>query len=150
MRASDFLTELFQPGKDWEWNFRGSEEAVANFKIGEIPYLFIAYAGVSPTTGQPSTIWEVEFKQNVPKSTRTTKFGLTKTGNAANVMSTVADIMRSFLENYKDKITTLIFSAEEDSRQALYARMVKRLLPTWTMEREGKTFILHMPIDLVK
>jgi hypothetical protein len=148
MRANEFLTELFQPGKEWEWDFRGSEEAVAKFTVGDIPYWFVAYAGPSSTTGKPSTIWEIEFKQNVPKATRNTKFGLTKTGNAAAVMSTVTDIMRSFLEQYKGKVTTLIFSAEEDSRQALYARMVKRLLPDWTMENQGQSFVLTAPGEL--
>jgi hypothetical protein len=57
-------------------------------------------------------------------------------------MSTVVDIMRAFLDKYKDKIEVLIFSAKEDSRQGLYARMVKRLLPDWIMRQDGEEFIL--------
>lgn len=137
MRANEFLSELFQPGKDWEWSFQGSEEAVAVFHVGEVPYMFHAYG--------PDPIWEVEFKQHGSKLNRTQKFGLTGTGNSAEVMSTIVDIMRAFLDKYKDKIEVLIFSAKEDSRQALYARMVKRLLPDWTMKQEGESFVLTAP-----
>jgi hypothetical protein len=89
--------------------------------------------------------WEAEFKQHGSKLSRTQKFGLTGTGNSAEVMSTVVDIMRSFLDKYRDKIQVLGFSAKEDSRQGLYARMVKRLLPDWTMTRKGEFFILVAP-----
>jgi hypothetical protein len=137
MRAQEFLTELFQPGKDWKWSFRGSEEAVAVFHVGEVPYMFHAYG----SDGQ----WEVEFKQHGNKLDRTQKFGLTGTGNSAEVMSTIVDIMRAFLETYKDKIEVLTFSAKEDSRQGLYARMVKRLLPDWIMKQDKEEFILVSP-----
>jgi hypothetical protein len=141
MRAQEFVTELFQPGKDWKWSFQGSEEAVAVFRIGEVPYMFHAYGA----DGE----WEAEFKQHGSKLSRTQKFGLTGTGNSAEVMSTVVDIMRAFLDKYKDKIQVLGFSAKEDSRQGLYARMVKRLLPDWTMTRKGEFFILVAPTQNV-
>jgi len=131
------VTELFQPGKDWKWSFQGSEEAVAVFRVGEVPYMFHAYGA----DGE----WEAEFKQHGNKLDRTQKFGLTGTGNSAEVMSTVVDIMRAFLDKYQDKIQILTFSAKEDSRQGLYARMVKRLLPNWTMTRNGEFFTLVAP-----
>ena len=137
MRAQEFLTELFAPGKDWKWSFTGSEEAVAVFQIGEVPYMFHAYG----SDGE----WEAEFKRYGNKLDRSQKFGLTGTGNSAEVMSTVVDIMRAFLEKYKDKIQVLTFSAKEDSRQGLYARMVKRLLPDWTMKQSGEHFVLVAP-----
>jgi hypothetical protein len=145
MRKRNFMSpdpayvvkELFQQGKDWKWSFQGSEEAVAVFKVGEVPYMFHAYGA----DGE----WEAEFKQHGSKLSRTQKFGLTGTGNSAEVMSTVVDIMRAFLDKYRDKIQVLGFSAKEDSRQGLYARMVKRLLPDWTMTRKGEFFILVAP-----
>jgi hypothetical protein len=137
MRANEFVTELFQPGKDWRWSFQGSEEAVAVFQVGNVPYMFHAYGA----DGE----WEAEFKQHGSKLSRTQKFGLTGTGNSAEVMSTVVDIMRAFLDKYRDKIQVLGFSAKEDSRQGLYARMVKRLLPNWTMTQKGEFFILVAP-----
>jgi hypothetical protein len=134
------LDELFQPGKDWKWSFQGSEEAVAVFHVGKLPYMFHAYGA----DGQ----WEVEFKRHGNKLDRSQKFGLTGTGNSAEVMSTVVDIMRAFLDKYKDKIEVLIFSAKEDSRQGLYARMVKRLLPDWIMRQDGGEFILVAPTKI--
>jgi len=131
------LDELFQQGKDWKWSFQGSEEAVAVFKVGEVPYMFHAYGA----DGE----WEAEFKRHGNKLDRMQKFGLTGTGNSAEVMSTVVDIMRAFLEKYKDKIQVLTFSAKEDSRQGLYARMVKRLLPNWTMTQKDEFFTLVAP-----
>jgi hypothetical protein len=105
--------------------------------VGEVPYMFHAYGA----DGE----WEVEFKQHGSKLSKMQKFGLTGTGNSAEVMSTVVDIMRAFLEKYKDKIQVLTFSAKEDSRQGLYARMVKRLLPNWTMTQKDEFFTLVAP-----
>jgi hypothetical protein len=137
VRAQEFVTELFQPGKDWRWSFQGSEEAVAVFHVGEVPYMFHAWG----SDGE----WEAEFKQYGSKLSRSQKFGLTGTGNSAEVMSTVVDIMRAFLEKYRDRINVLTFSAKEDSRQGLYARMIKRLLPNWTMQQKDEFFTLFAP-----
>jgi len=133
------IRELFEPGKSWQWEFTGSEEAIATFQVGEVPYMFHAYGA----DGQ----WEAEFKQHGNKLSRIQKFGLTGTGNSAEVMGTVVDIMRAFLAKYQGKIEVLTFSAKEDSRQGLYARMVKRLLPTWTMKQSGEEFVLVAPND---
>ena len=133
MRATEFITELFEPKQQtWEWMFRGSEEATADFQVGEVPYRFHAYSN-----GEND--WEVEFKVRTTDNSRDarqqlkTRFGLTGTGNSAEVMSTVVDIMREFLEMYRGKIDTIGFTAEEPSRQKLYMRMMKRLLPNWTI-----------------
>lgn len=142
MRASEFLTELFQQGKDWKWSFTGSEEAVAVFHVGDIPYQFHAYTYAD----EDPTVWEVEFKnasRNIEQ--RSSKFGLTGTGNSAEVMSTIADIMREFLQRYQGSISQLTFTADEPSRRALYARMVKRLLPDWEIIQSGKNFTLMAP-----
>lgn len=141
MRAQEFINELFQPGKDWKWSFTGSEEAVAVFHVGGIPYQFYAYRPNENDSG-----WEVEFKnasRNIEQ--RSSKFGLTGTGNSAQVMSTVADIMREFLQRYRGSISQLTFTADEPSRQALYARMARRLLPDWEIVQSGKHFTLAAP-----
>lgn len=140
MRATEFVTELFQPGKKWQWSFTGSQEAVAVFHVGNIPYQFYAYR---PDENFPS--WDVEFKNADRGKDRTAKFGLTGTGNSAEVMSTIADIMREFLTKYQGKITELTFTADEPSRRALYTRMAKRLLPAWELQQDGKEFKLVAP-----
>ena len=143
MRINEvILSELFKPGKKWQWGFTGSEEAIAVFHVGEVPYQFHAY-----TYPGANGVWEVEFKNAERGLSRTTKFGLTGTGNSAEVMSTVADIMRGFLQRYQGKVTALMFTADEDSRQALYARMTKRLLPNWTLSQTDKQFVLTAPVN---
>lgn len=135
MRATEFIRELFQPGKkNWEWDFRGSEEVSATFMVVGIPYRF--YAGTD-SYGAPGT-WEVEFSSRPTtgdfRGHPRAKFGLTGTGNATEVMSTVSDIMREFLQQYQGAVDSLVFSAAEPSRQALYKRMIQRLLPNWDMK----------------
>jgi hypothetical protein len=141
---NNIVRELFQPGKKWQWSFTGSEEAVAVFDVGGIPYQFYAY-----TYSEDPTRWEVEFKNATrgAEQGRTSKFGLTGTGNSAEVMSTIADIMREFLSRYSGSITELTFTADEPSRRALYARMAKRLLPDWEVIQSGKNFTLSAPVD---
>ena len=136
------INELFEPGKDWKWSFTGSEEAVAVFHVGEVPYQFHAY-----TYPEANGTWDVEFKNAERGRTRYGKFGLTGTGNSAEVMSTVTDIMREFLQRYQGKVTALTFTADEQSRQSLYARMAKRLLPTWQLTQTDKQFILTAPAN---
>ena len=139
MRATEFLTELFSSKKDWDWIKHRPNEVIAAFEVGGIPYRFLAYCEDMNGEGP----WEVEFKN--ASSQQTSKFGLTGTGNSAEVMSTVVDIMRSFLKQNKDKVTELVFTAKEDSRQGLYARMVQRLLPDWDLDQAGDTFFLTPP-----
>ena len=141
----EVLDELFKPGKkNWEWGFRGSEEVEAKFEVGGVPYKF--YASTDPVFF-PGT-WEVEFSSRSaeePTSPRGAKFGLTGTGNSAEVMSIVADIMREFLQMYQGNVSKLLFTADEKSRQSLYARMTKRLLPNWELTQNGKQFVLSNP-----
>lgn len=125
------IKELFQQGADWEWVYRGSEERVADFKIGNIPYRFTA----SMASPKEPDIWELEFQSMDPKS-RSNKdnFGLTGTGNAADVFSTVIDIIRSLLSDKSITVNVLKMTAIEDSRRKLYQRMIRRLLPNWDIQ----------------
>lgn len=128
MRANEFLTELFQQGKNWKWEFRGSEEAFASFTVGDVEYLWAARV---ENIRNPEA-WTVSFSRT-GQVQQDKMFGLTGTGNSAEVMSTVTDITREFLKQYGDKVLELRFSSKEESRTKLYARMVKRLLPNWNL-----------------
>lgn len=135
------VTELFEPGKDWNWSYKGRAEAGAEFQVGEVPYEFSAFR-----TDSKYPTWDITFKDAHPGSNDLkSKFGLTGTGNSAEVMSTVTDIMRAFLQEYQGKVKVLTFSAKESSRRALYARMAKRLLPTWDLTQDGRDFKLSAP-----
>jgi hypothetical protein len=136
MRATEFLAELFKPGKNWEWAFRGSEEAMATFTVGDVDYLWYAYTYLKHNP----TKWEIIFrvKRDDDHEGKKDLFGKTGTGNSAEVMSTVVDITRNFLEEYGNKVLEITFSSKGDSRTGLYAKMAKRLLPNWDMKtREG-------------
>lgn len=133
MRATEFITELFQPGKkNWEWARLGRDEASAFFKIGNRDYLWQAFVG----RGNPKK-WEIQFrlirKPDVDPD-NLDLFGTTGTGNSADVMSTAVDITRAFLTQYGlDNVEEITFNAKEDSRIGLYAKMIKRLLPNWDL-----------------
>ena len=52
------VNEVFQSGKtNWQWKFRGSEEAIAHFTVGDRKYVWQAFS--SP--GNP-TKWEIQFR----------------------------------------------------------------------------------------
>lgn len=148
MRATEFLTELFKPGKNWEWGFRGSEEATAYFNVGGVDYLWYAYTYLK----HDPTRWEIIFRVKRDDEHEGNKdlFGKTGTGNSAEVLSTVVDITRAFLDEYKEKVLEITFSSKGDSRTNLYVKMVKRLLPNWDLRtREsanGTEFLLINPL----
>ena len=139
LMAEEELTELFAPGKPWKWDYNSDTEAEATFVIGDIQYRFYAFRNPGS-----KNIWEVEFRI-VEGGDPENRYGLTGTGNSVQVMSTVTDILRAFLAKYQNKIAVLVFSAEESSRQALYARMAKKLLPDWKFGLLRGEFALTAP-----
>lgn len=143
MRANEFLVELFKPGKSWGWEFRGSEEAIASFTVGNVEYIWHAHSRFKFPNH-----WIVEFKVR-DEIDQDKMFGLTGTGNAAEVMSIVTDITRSFLNEYQNKISEISFISRDRSRTSLYSRMIERLLPDWKLEKDqdgdGMIFYLTNP-----
>lgn len=150
MRANEFITEVFQPGKtNWQWKFRGSEEARADFAVGDRTYHWQAFAHIRSNP----TKWEVQFMTARKTTDPDTLdiWGKTGTGNSAEVLSTAVDITREFLKEYGDKVLELTFNAKEDSRIGLYAKMIKRLLPDWNLYKRkdphnGMEFHLTNPL----
>jgi len=134
------INELFTGSNKWQWDYNSPTEAEATFVVGEIQYKFYAYSS-------EQGVWEVEFKVMEGGNPRN-RFGITGTGNAALVMSTVTDILRDFLAMYKGSIDSLSFSADERSRQALYAKMAKRLLPNWHLTKNHRQFVLTAPENI--
>jgi hypothetical protein len=146
MRATEFVTEVFQPGKqNWEWLRRGSEEANAQFKVGDREYRWDAF-----TQRANPKKWVIQFRliRTLDDDPKMDLFGQTGTGNSAEVLSTAVDITRAFLKEYGlDKVEEITFNAKEDSRIGLYAKMINRLLPDWDLysrkdPEEGMQFTL--------
>jgi hypothetical protein len=73
-------------------------------------------------------------------------YDITGTGNAAIVMATVVAITGALLK-MRPTLTSLTFSAEETSRQSLYAKMIQRLVPSWklSLSNQGKFFTVTRP-----
>jgi hypothetical protein len=132
MRANEFITEVFEPGKtNWKWRRQSSDEAFASFVVGDREYQWHAVHWCPDPTK-----WEIQFRlmreKNDPDGLDL--FGKTGTGNSAQVLSTAVDITREFIKQYGiDKVKEIKFNAKEDSRIGLYAKMIQRLLPDWDL-----------------
>jgi len=152
MRAGEFITELFRPGnQNWKWNRQSQDEAVAHFTVGKRKYVWQAFN--HHLDDKPET-WEIQFRliRDLFDPEKLSLFGTTGTGNSAEVMSIVVDIFREFLQVYGDSVQKIVFDAKENSRIALYTKMVKRLIPNWDLDQEynpemGLRFILSRPKD---
>jgi hypothetical protein len=127
---SESVAEVFEPGKqNWKWRRQSSDEAFASFLVGDREYQWHAFS----SEANPAK-WEIQFRlMRVPADPDGLDlFGQTGTGNSAQVLSTAVDITRAFLQAYGlDKVEEITFNAKEDSRINLYAKMIRRLLPTW-------------------
>ena len=137
------ITELFGQQdtiKTWEWTSFDDNRVAANFTVGEIPYQFMAYQDSYEAPGD----WDVEFIIKKPADGQS-HYGITGTGRSAEVFSIVVNIMKEFINKKGKSIRRLTFAAKEGSRQDLYARMIKRLLPDWTFEQSGANFVLTRP-----
>jgi ribosomal protein S18 acetylase RimI-like enzyme len=132
MRALEFITELFEPGKqNWKWRRQSSDEAFASFLVSNREYQWHAFS----SEANPAK-WEIQFRlmRSPIDPDGLDLFGQTGTGNSAQVLSTAVDITRSFLQTYGlDKVEEITFNAKEDSRINLYVKMIRRLLPMWDL-----------------
>ena len=128
------ITELFHSPARFKWLNSPSpntEVVTAEFKVDNAEYVWYATQTMDPET------WDIEFQDTE------SGYGITGKGNAAVVFSTVLDIMDFFIRRVV--ATRLIFSAEEPSRKKLYAAIIKRLLPNWTVQMVGSTFVVTSP-----
>jgi len=141
--GGESIHELFNGEKDWKWTYQDKNQASAEFVVGDVHYTFMAGQDPDEAPGD----WDVEFAAK--QSHGTASWGVTGTGNSAQVFGTVVEIMKAFITSKKASIRRMTFAAKEDSRQGLYARMVKRLLPKWNLEQHGEAFVLTRPGGLV-
>lgn len=143
--AEQNLNELFYQSTDWEWNYKGSNEAEAYFTVGSVKYIFTTY------TGDENGIWEMDFRaEEVAGERPHDRFAVNGTGNSAQVFSVVASIIKDFLNEYDSRIEAIQFSAKEPSRKKLYARMLTRLLPGWTIKTSYDMFRATRPATVAE
>ena len=108
------INELFAGGADWEWVGRTRSLSKAKFEI----------------EGQTYEVWFAGDLHAVHigfmwKDGENYSMGKTGTGNAAQVMSTVVAIIKSFVDEIQPP--EFYFSATGASRSRLYSRMATRL-----------------------
>ena len=133
------LKELFDRPQPHKWTRAGglifnrnTDDAKANFKIGNHQYVFNAFK-IKPG------VYKVNFGQ--VESNKKVRYDITNTGSEVPVFSTVANIITDFITTYDPQV--IVFSAEEASRQKLYARLVNRLLKdSWQVKQDGQFFTL--------
>lgn len=127
------LNEIFKSKIDWMIEENTPSYFSAEFYISRHLYRFIAQYLENPDDIDDDPTWYIEFGQHDPQDpTNSTNFGITNTGNQYLVFSTIIDIMRFFIKSHNP--AQLLCSAEEKSRQSLYLKMFKTLLPTWDID----------------
>ena len=130
MRATEFLTELFDKTVPYVWKeAKINATLVAEFNIGEFSYQ-VLFRVVSGTRYEVAFL--IEYNKPIKRGSKIHKvkqrsFNITGTGNQYLVFTTVMKIIEDFLG--KVKPTSLEWSADkdEDSRISLYGSMLTRL-----------------------
>jgi hypothetical protein len=72
--------------------------------------------------------WEISFTGNG-------KVNMLGTGNAAQVISAITDIIRNFITTYDNKIRVIEYDVQGSSgRAGVYGRIFSKLSPTWIQD----------------
>jgi hypothetical protein len=142
MKINEIMAATSVP---WKWTTRGERYANAEFFVGGVEYDFNAknseYDHIDADRDMVgydddedaeevdySGYWEISFKGNG-------KTGMTGTGNSAQVISAITDIIKDFITMYNDKIRVIEYDVQGSSgRAGVYGRIFSRLLPNWTTE----------------
>lgn len=117
------IQELFTQPFAWKWTDQSGGLQKAEFSTGKIQYTVNFYL-----FEEDIDEWLVEFDAG-PSA-----FGITGTGDSAQVFATVIDIIKKFKQTHPK--SRLKFSASEPSRQKLYLSLVKRLSPQYDVEHD--------------
>lgn len=138
------ISELFEPGRVWNWKKTDSTKARATFEVGGVNYI----AEFNDASFEyDDGAWYVEFYVDTDKNTEIDsleKYELTGTGNSVQVFSTMVSIIKAFLSYYHN-VSLLVFEAHTASRRKLYYSIVKRILPNWEIYNNGYLFIVKKP-----
>lgn len=147
MRAYDIVNEITaETSVPWAWTTRGERYANAEFTVGDVAYTFKAknseYDHVDADRDaldyddededadevDYSGYWEISFSGNG----RTDMLG---TGNAAQVISAITDIIKDFIKKYNNKIQVIEYDVQgSKGRSGVYSRIFSKLLPNWIPE----------------
>ena len=118
------LNELFSTVIEWQWYSKTASYMDATFRVDDVNYTVY----FSDEERPKSNTWQVEFSASGKHVKSEQGYKLTGSGNAALIFSTVIDIIKDFRTRHPT--VSLVFTAEEPSRESLYAAIVKKMSPS--------------------
>jgi ethanolamine ammonia-lyase large subunit len=143
MKINEIMSATSVP---WNWTYSSERQATAEFTVGDVQYEFKAknseydhidadrdMVGYDDEADENEEVdyrgyWEISFTGNG-------KTNMMRTGNAAQVISAITDIIKEFLVKYNKKIRVIEYDVQGSSgRSGVYGRIFSRLLPNWTKE----------------
>lgn len=127
------LFELFEKIAPFRWVYQTEEAYSAIFKINNNRY----DVHFSKDSSGGDEWWEVEFGVDLPTDAPMPRYGITKTGNAFVVFSTVATIIEDFIGKVSPQ--QIIFTAKEASRVKLYDALIPRIQKTGRIQFDVRT-----------
>ena len=126
MRYQEIITELFDKTAEWKWVIQDNGRWQANFQIGDIRYYVYCNGAYNCS---------ISFDAHVPGMAMTA--GITGTGNAYEVFSTVMKIIVDFVKERNPESFAFESTKHNPSRVKLYRRMcnsLKDLCPNYSFE----------------
>lgn len=139
------LTEVLKNPLKWEIDYEDPLDFSATFIISKYQYTFSAEKLTDELV--PDT-WEITFYQeDITMKYRLPRIDITGTGHQFIIFATIIDIVTYFLKKYKPH--QLVYFAEEESRQSLYSKIFKNVLPNWIINPfRNKKFKITNPTYL--
>lgn len=161
MRFTEILKEI-SASNFWIWTHRSDKTAQAKFKIGNVDYFFEAINTQNDhedsnmdqldyddeyddeyddDSSKYEGYWLVEFSAkavNGKSLSPEQSISMLNTGNSAQVIAVVSEIIQEFISEYQNSIRVIEYDTQNDrGRRNVYSRIFKRLLPNW-QQREGE------------
>lgn len=137
------LFELFSKPTQYVWKSKNKYLGSAEFEIGSMTYqLSVEEDEVD------ARFWFVSFGAKVTAAAPGSKDSFlrgdtTGTGNQFAVYSTVIAATKDYMQQFGIRPIRII--ALDDSRKGLYPRMIKRILPDWSITIVGANIIAIPP-----
>lgn len=129
------LTELFDTPTPAIWK----SPNVAYFNVDGVEYGLQVESRMLPTD-EGEDCWLFDFFARINGAP---KWNNTDTGNQYTVYSTVIGLMKQYME--KNGVRPFYMETNDAGRNSLYKRMLRRLVPDWTVDADEHFIIVYPP-----
>lgn len=133
------LSESLDTEVDYQVQHNDNRLYVVTFWIGDTEYVYRAI-------NNPKHGWILEFIDNALDDDD--MYAITGRGNSPQVMGAVVNITKDFLKQHPNA-DKLSFMAKEPSRESLYKRIVRKLMPDWDMNQNGRIISVTKEPEMV-